>query len=146
MKHKFKRIVILSIMPLALAACDTASIQQWGNERGISISHEAATSVSNHMAQRRDSYKSGSIPDMIRTRWAGTGHEEKAVRIAKCESGFNPSAKNRRSSASGVFQIIRGTFAAHASPGMNVFNASDNIEVAYRIWLRSGKSWRQWAC
>ena len=89
-----------------------------------------------------------TIQGMIEARWAGTGHEARAVRIARCESGLNPRAKNPSpsSSASGVFQIIRGTWRANASPGMDVFNAQDNIEVAYRIWLRSGRSWRQWSC
>lgn len=140
-KVKLKHIFILCILPLVLTACDTGIIKEWGYARGISITEGDAQAISTHL-----SISNRSIPVMIRDRWYGTGHEEKAVRIAKCESGFNPAAKNRRSSASGVFQIIRGTFAAHASPGMNVFNARDNIEVAYRIWLRSGKSWRQWEC
>lgn len=87
-----------------------------------------------------------TVQAMIEARWAGTGHEARAVRIARCESGLNPAAKNRSSSASGVFQIIRSTWRAHADAGMSVWNARDNIEVAYRIWLRSGRSWRQWSC
>ena len=33
-----------------------------------------------------------------------------ALAIAQCESGLTPSAKNRHSSASGVFQFIKGTW------------------------------------
>jgi hypothetical protein len=32
---------------------------------------------------------------------------EKLVRIAKCESGLKPTAKNPNSTATGVFQILR---------------------------------------
>lgn len=87
-----------------------------------------------------------TVQGMIEARWAGTGHDARAVRIARCESGLNPQAKNKRSSASGVFQIVSRTWRAHADADMNVFNAHDNIEVAYRIWLSDGRSFRQWRC
>lgn len=36
--------------------------------------------------------------------------ENTAVRIAKCESSLNPKAKNKNSSASGLFQFLIGTW------------------------------------
>lgn len=53
-------------------------------------------------------------------------------------------ARNRTSTASGVFQILRSTWRAYASPGMDIFDPHDNTVVAHRIWQDSG--WSPWVC
>lgn len=86
--------------------------------------------------------QSGDIPSMIRSRWAGTGHEERAVRIARCESGFNPHAQNRRSTAYGLYQFLNSTWK-----GTGIQKTSDpslQIEAAYRLWRARG--WQPWVC
>lgn len=74
-----------------------------------------------------------------------------ALTIARCESGFNPGARNPISiggaHASGVFQILdsstwRSTSYASYSP----YNAWANIHAAYQIFQRDGYSWREWQC
>lgn len=95
--------------------------------------------------------QSGDIPSMIRARWAGTGHEERAVRIARCESGFNPHAQNRRSTAYGVWQFLDRTWR-----GTGIAKTSDawlQTEAAYRLWDSGNRvvgdlkgSWRPWEC
>lgn len=85
---------------------------------------------------------STDVPTMIRARWAGTGHEERAVRVARCESGFNPHAQNRSSSAYGIFQFLNSTWK-----GTGIQKTSDpglQIEAAYRLWKARG--WRPWVC
>jgi hypothetical protein len=85
---------------------------------------------------------SADVPTMIRARWAGTGHEERAVRVARCESKFNPTAQNRRSSAYGVFQFLNSTWK-----GTGIAKTSDpslQIEAAYRLWKARG--WQPWVC
>jgi hypothetical protein len=63
-----------------------------------------------------------------------------ALAVAKCESGFNAKAKNPNSSASGVFQIIRGTFKQFKCEG-DVFSAEDNIKCARKIYDYYGGRW-----
>lgn len=85
---------------------------------------------------------STDVPTMIRARWAGTGQGERAVRIAYCESKFNPLAQNRRSSAYGIFQFLNSTWK-----GTGIPKTSDpglQIEAAYRLWRARG--WQPWVC
>jgi hypothetical protein len=69
------------------------------------------------------------------------------LRIAQCESGMNPKAKNRNSSASGLFQIINSTFKQCEG---DVFNEDDNIACAVKLakvrptfsdWNESKRCW-----
>jgi len=47
-----------------------------------------------------------------------------AFRIAKAESNWNPNAKNKSSSASGLFQFIDGTFRAYC---INKYRLADSM-------------------
>lgn len=66
-------------------------------------------------------------------------NEPTMLKIAMAESGFNPLAKNPHSTASGLFQILKGTWAAHKCTG-DVFNPHDNIQCARKIYNDSGFS------
>jgi hypothetical protein len=59
------------------------------------------------------------------------------IRIAKAESQLNPRAKNPKSSASGVFQIIAGTWYSNDCVG-DKWIAEDNIRCAYKIQEKRG--------
>ena len=72
-----------------------------------------------------------------------------ALRIARCESNFNPKAKNPNSSASGVYQWIKGSFEYYGKLywkddyyQKDRFNPKDNIELA--IWVISTKGTSDW--
>jgi hypothetical protein len=69
-----------------------------------------------------------------------------ALAVARCESGFNPSAKNPSSSASGVFQFLHSTWLTTSYAGYSPFNAWANIHAAYQVFSRDGYSWREWEC
>ncbi len=69
-----------------------------------------------------------------------------AVNIARCESGLNPAAYNPYSGASGLFQIIAGTWAGTSQARYSPFNAQANIAAAHEIFVRDGYSWREWTC
>ena len=65
------------------------------------------------------------------------------------ESGFNPKAKNKGSSASSLFQFIRSTFNSTAirmnlpySHTDNVFNAEINAEMGN--WLLKEDGYTHW--
>lgn len=57
--------------------------------------------------------------------------------IAVCESGNDPEARNKTSSAKGLLQIIDGTWAAFRCQG-NVLNADDNFACGMKIATQSG--------
>lgn len=65
-------------------------------------------------------------------------------RIAKCESGYRSNAKNRTSTASGVFQFIRGTWngTIEGRAGLSPFNAEANVRAAARKISEGGlRAW-----
>ena len=72
-----------------------------------------------------------------------------AVRVARCESGLNPSAKNSSSSASGIFQQLAtywpGRAARWGMAGRSVFDPYANAVVSAGMVAGDG-GWRQWSC
>jgi len=70
-----------------------------------------------------------------------------ALRVMACESGGNESAKNPRSSASGLFQFLASTWekvTGEDYPG-NVFDGESNIAAAAEL-SGGGSDWSQWSC
>jgi soluble lytic murein transglycosylase-like protein len=67
--------------------------------------------------------------------------KETALRIAKCESGFNPKAENENGSATGVYQFIRKTWKNNCDG--DVYNADANIICFMRLY-KNNKNW--WEC
>ncbi len=62
-------------------------------------------------------------------------------KIISRESGGNPSAQNRSSSAAGCFQIIKGTWNANAACDWSMrYDAMCNARTAWIIYQRSGGS------
>ena len=61
------------------------------------------------------------------------------IRIAKCESHYRPTAKNPNSSASGVMQIIAGTWYHYGCTG-DKWDFKDNIDCGFKIYEKSGLS------
>lgn len=133
--HHLKRLAFVVLVTIALqSACTPEQVRTWAGEHGVTLTEQQVTELSVRT--------SGDIPAMIRHRWAGTGQEERAVRIAKCESGFNPHAQNRSSSAYGILQFLNATWE-----GTGIAKTSDpwlQIEAGYRLWKARG--WQPWVC
>lgn len=72
------------------------------------------------------------------------------IRIAQAESQMRPEARNPRSTASGLFQILNSTWRAYKCQG-SPYNAEDNIACARKIyddvgttpWISSSAEWKQ---
>lgn len=69
---------------------------------------------------------------------------DEARRVAACESHTNPLAKNRTSTASGLFQFLDSTWARAGVPGLSVFDAYANAYSAVR--MASAHGWHEWVC
>ena len=59
--------------------------------------------------------------------------------IAEHESGFNPDAAAKESSASGIFQIIKGTAEKLGLPSNMVFDARANIRAGITLYKENLK-------
>ena len=88
----------------------------------------------------------GSVPDLIRAVFAAAGQEgvDWALRVAKCESGFNPNSYNASSGASGVFQFMPATWRGSPYASSSPFDANANVRAALWLYQRSGPN--QWSC
>lgn len=67
---------------------------------------------------------------------------EIALAIAKCESNFNPYARNGRSTATGVYQFLDGTWNWIDAPGKRT-DYKENIRQ-FMIWYPKHPGW--WVC
>jgi soluble lytic murein transglycosylase-like protein len=88
------------------------------------------------------------LQQIIRDTFAplGPAAQQWALRVAKCESSYNPNAVNRYSGASGLFQFIPSTWAStpQAKAGKSVFDPVANAQAA--AWLYKGAGPRPWVC
>ena len=77
-------------------------------------------------------------------------NETTALRIAKCESGFNPNAKSPISSASGVFQFVSGTWLGVVKARGQDYTLADRFDYEKNIdnamWLAKSEGWQHWQC
>jgi len=87
-----------------------------------------------------------AVETMIRWRWAGTGQEDRAVRIAYRESNLNPRVTSYTGCCHGIFQLHEDyhgwRFAAMGWPVL-WFDAGANIDAAWHLYLEQG--WRPWS-
>lgn len=88
----------------------------------------------------------GTIQQIILDAFAalGTTAQQWALRVAKCESNYNPYAVNQSSGASGLFQFLPSTWAASPYRNQSVFDPVANAQAAAWLYQRSGPS--QWQC
>jgi hypothetical protein len=89
---------------------------------------------------------SGSAEQAIAA-WFGDVYD-KAVRVARCESGLNPGAVSAGGGNHGLFQVNsvhRSSFmAVTGQPWEAVYNAHYNAQFARHLYNQSG--WQPWGC
>ena len=88
---------------------------------------------------------SGFVQDLIRQAFGPQGQAavDWGLRVAACESGYNPNAYNP-DGASGVFQFMPGTFRGTPYGGQNIFDASANVNAA--AWYFQQHGGGAWSC
>lgn len=74
----------------------------------------------------------------------------KAVRVAFCESSFNPAAVNPATGASGLFQHLPEHWAERSDAagwtGSSIFDARANVAVAAWLLYDFPGGWTHWDC
>lgn len=91
----------------------------------------------------------GDIESIIRAAAAQWGADpSQLLRVAYCESRYNPSAYNASSGASGLFQFLASTWAANSVRagygGASVFDPVANANTAAYMFSRGQAG--QWSC
>jgi hypothetical protein len=66
------------------------------------------------------------------------------LRVAACESGYNPNAYNPAGPYYGVFQFLMSTFRATPYGNQNIFDATANVYAAAWKYGQGGAS--AWGC
>ena len=69
-----------------------------------------------------------------------------AVRVAWCESRWNPRARNPRSTAAGLMQFLDSTWARTPYARLDPLDPYANALAAGWLWRANGGSWREWSC
>jgi hypothetical protein len=89
-----------------------------------------------------------SPEDWIRLRFDPVGQGDKAVAVARCESGLNPGAVSAGGIYWGLFQLgthHRAAFeAVTGKPWSMVLEADANS--LYARWLYDQSGWAPWSC
>lgn len=80
---------------------------------------------------------------------AGPRVADQAVRVSHCETAgtFDPTIRNPRSSASGLFQFLDGTWRRWGDarwPRAYLAPPDVQVEAAFRLW--SARGWAPWVC
>jgi soluble lytic murein transglycosylase-like protein len=122
------------------------------------LEHQYASLVAQVVAQRLQSPAPSTVPmsldpgsvgaiqAIILDAFASLGAalQTWALKIAKCESNYNPYAVNRSSGASGLFQFLPSTWAASPYHAQSVFDPSANTHAAAWLYQHAGPN--QWSC
>jgi len=91
-------------------------------------------------------YGSGPIQDIITKAFSPYGPTAVAwgLRVAHCESGFNPQAYNPAGPYYGLFQFLMATFKATPYGSGDIYDPVANANAAAWKWARGGAS--AWGC
>ena len=119
-------ILIISIVSILIKLFSPITLAYYGDRH-------------NHFPQSKD--KVMTVQEMIIYHAQRSGVDiETALRIAHCESRFNPKAKSSISSASGLYQFINRTWE-HYCEG-DRFNAEDSIKCFMKLYPNYPHWWQ----
>lgn len=155
-----RRFVVLSIMsvvlafpipahadPEVVALYEYAAANDWGPEEWAEFDRWVDWVRLLDIIDRANAGDRYAIEQYVWLLWGDLFHEQMG-RIITRESGWNPAAKNPRSTASGLTQQLDIHAWRYARRGWDWntdrFNAVKNLEIAFELWSESG--WKPWAC
>lgn len=137
---KFKRMIIMALMVAPILAACTPQQIAWFKDEATPEQQQVVIKAIQQQNKPK-AVNSGNCFAAAR-KYFPQGQWNKAYSIIKRESGGNATAKNSRSSASGCFQIVRGSWQnPNVSWSAGRFNADANAHAAYIMWRDNG-----WGC
>jgi soluble lytic murein transglycosylase-like protein len=91
-------------------------------------------------------FAGGSVQDIIVSAFTpyGAGAVQWGLRVARCESGYNPKAVNPAGPYYGLFQFLVSTFKATPYGGQNILDPVANSSAAAWKYSHSGSG--AWGC
>lgn len=129
-------------------------VQVWQDAKRVAAEQAAAAAAAQAAAaqQRKPAptpppnYGSGPIQDMITNAFSPYGPTAVAwgLRVARCESGFNPRAYNPAGPYYGLFQFLMATFKATPYGSGDIYDPVANANAAAWKFANGGAS--AWGC
>ncbi len=125
----------------------------WQNQRLLAAEAAAARATPTPRAAVRPpapppavSYPAGSIQDIITKAFTPYGATAVAwgLRVARCESGYNPRAYNPAGPYYGLFQFLMSTFRATPYGGQDIYDPVANASAAAWKYGQGGAG--AWGC
>lgn len=131
-----------------LAAQEAAqqAAQQAAEAAATQAASLASTFVASPPPAAAANYGSGAVQDIIRQAFApyGQGAVDWGLRVAKCESGYNPRAYNPAGPYYGLFQFLMSTFKNTPYGGGDIYDPTTNAKAA--AWKYSQGGAGAWGC
>lgn len=129
-------------------------VQVWQDAKRVAAEQAAAAAAAQAAAaqQRKPAappvpnYGSGPIQDIITNAFSPYGPTAVAwgLRVARCESGFNPRAYNPAGPYYGLFQFLMSTFKATPYGSGDIYDPVANANAAAWKYANGGAS--AWGC
>jgi hypothetical protein len=121
---------------------ETGRVELWRNARLVAASATVAAPVRAPV----QSFASGAVQDIITRAFTPLGPTAVAwgLRVARCESGYNPRAYNAAGPYYGLFQFLMSTFRATPYGTGDIYDPMVNANAA--AWKYSQGGARAWGC
>lgn len=112
----------------------------------VPLAQSVQTGVAQPPQPAAVNYGSGTVQDIIRQAFApyGQGAVDWGLRVARCESGYNPRAYNGAGPYYGLFQFLMSTFKATPYGGGDIYDPTTNAKAA--AWKYSQGGAGAWGC
>lgn len=127
---------------------DLATLSGDGTTAGTAA-EPTATSSSAEVIDRSQFYDESQVRELIE-QFFQSEDVNRAIRIAWCESSFNPRSINPVTRASGLFQHDPATWVERSTaagfPGADILDAEANVAVAAWMLYELPGGWAQWEC
>lgn len=83
-----------------------------------------------------------TVKRQIRRAWMGD--DDKAIRVANCESSLNPKATSPGGTYLGLWQFSRSTWRAYGGPGNDPRAVNSYIQTQIAWKLKRDQGWAPW--
>lgn len=108
---------------------------------GPRVARQEPVSTTQRLETDEEPVTGGSVADRIARSWPG--NDRKAIRVARCESGLNPSAYSPAGPYYGIWQFDAPTWRSVGGSGLP--SEASVEEQTRRAWeLRSRRGWAPW--